>query len=129
METGCGCLLLLLLIGVGPIGWMILGGIFALILVINLILAFFPSPSPKNNFPVVPTIFLGHAPDDLDNLLMDLSRGGIRDPVTQELFKRGEKIHLCLTHRLAYHEDSWRHLGGKCSICGHSHNTKIYTLP
>ena len=83
-----------------------------------------PSPSsqsvPKN---------LEKVPDDLDNILQSLSQGEIKDPVTQETFRSGEKVYLCHTHRLAYHEDSWQEIGSICMVCGHNRNTRDYILP
>jgi hypothetical protein len=75
-----------------------------------------PSPSPP-------------VPDDLDNILMDLSNGEIKDPVTQEIFRPGEQVHLCHVHRLAYHEDSWTEMGCRCMVCGNPAHTKVYILP
>ena len=74
-----------------------------------------PSPSPP--------------PDDLNNILMDLSKGEIKDPVTQEIFRPGEKVYLCHVHRLGYHEDSWQEMGCKCMVCGNNAHTKEYTVP
>lgn len=74
-----------------------------------------PSPSPP--------------PDDLNNILMDLSNGEIKDPVTQEIFRPGEKVYLCHVHRLGYHEDSWQEMGCRCMVCGHNAHTKEYTVP
>jgi hypothetical protein len=67
--------------------------------------------------------------DDINNLLINLVKDDIRDPVSQEAFRPGQRIHLCLVHRLAYHEDSWQAVGYKCITCGHGSNTKVYTLP
>lgn len=68
-------------------------------------------------------------PDDIDNILMEITNGEIKDPVSQDIFHPEENIHFCLDHRLAYHEDSWQLMGFKCMVCGHSRNTKIYQLP
>ncbi|NET45197.1 hypothetical protein [Okeania sp. SIO2B3] len=68
-------------------------------------------------------------PDDLDNILQSLSQGEIKDPVTQETFRSGQKVYLCHTHRLAYHEDSWQEMGCRCMVCGHNRNTRDYILP
>ncbi|NEN89528.1 MAG: hypothetical protein F6K48_11720 [Okeania sp. SIO3H1] len=68
-------------------------------------------------------------PDDLDNILQSLSQGEIKDPVTQETFRSGEKVYLCHTHRLAYHEDSWQEMGCRCMVCGHNGNIRDYILP
>ncbi|GEM_PF-4100330 len=70
-----------------------------------------------------------HPPDDLDNLLVDISRGQIKDPVTQEIFQPGQKVYLCYTHRLAYHEDSWKEMGCKCMVCNHDRMVKAHILP
>ncbi|MEY3868371.1 MAG: hypothetical protein RLZZ338_2262 [Cyanobacteriota bacterium] len=78
------------------------------------------TPSPAPSSPV---------PDELNNILMDLSNGEIKDPVTQEIFRPGERVHLCHVHRLAYHEDSWTHIGCKCMNCGNHAQTKVYILP
>ena len=74
-----------------------------------------PSPSPP--------------PDDLNNILMDLSNGEIKDRVTQEIFRPGEKVYLCHVHRLGYHEDSWQEMGCRCMVCGNNAHTKEYTVP
>lgn len=68
-------------------------------------------------------------PDDLANILNDLSNGEIKDPVTQEIFRPGEKVYLCHVHRLAYHQDSWQEMGCRCMVCGNNAHTKDYTLP
>lgn len=67
--------------------------------------------------------------EDIQNTLIELSKGEIKDPVTQEVFRPGETVHLCLVHKLAYHEDSWKEIGCKCDSCGNDAQTKIYTLP
>jgi len=69
-----------------------------------------------------------NVPDDLDNILMYLRNGEIKDPVTQEIFRPGEQVYLCHSHRLAYHEDSWKEIGNKCIVCGSNTHTKMYTL-
>jgi len=68
-------------------------------------------------------------PDDLANILNDLSNGEIKDPVTQEIFRPGEKVYLCHVHRLAYHQDSWQEMGCRCMVCGNNAHSKDYTLP
>lgn len=68
-------------------------------------------------------------PDDLANILNDLSNGEIKDPVTQEIFRPGEKVYLCHLHRLAYHQDSWQEMECRCMVCGNNAHTKDYTLP
>lgn len=70
-----------------------------------------------------------HPPDDLDNLLVDISRGQIKDPVTLGIFQPGQKVYLCYTHRLAYHEDSWKEMGCKCMVCNHDRMVKAHILP
>lgn len=72
---------------------------------------------------------VANAPDDLSNILQDLSNGDIKDLVTQERFRPGERVYLCHIHRLAYHEDSWNEIGFKCTVCGHNKHTKEYTVP
>lgn len=67
-------------------------------------------------------------PDDLANILNDLSNGEIKDPVTQEIFRPGEKVYLCHLHRLAYHQDSWQEMDCRCMVCGNNAHTKDYTL-
>lgn len=67
-------------------------------------------------------------PDDLDNILRELSNGEIKDPVTQDIFCSGEKVYLCHVHRLAYHEDSWIEIGHKCMVCGNATHTKTHVL-
>jgi hypothetical protein len=69
-----------------------------------------------------------NVPDDLDNILMYLSKGEIKDPVTQEIFYAGETVYLCHRHRLAYHEDSWQEMGCKCMVCGNDAHTKVHIL-
>jgi hypothetical protein len=83
-----------------------------------------PSPSSQSA-----SQNLKKVPDDLDNILQSLSQGEIKDPVTQETFRPGEKVYLCHTHRLAYHEDSWQEMGSRCMVCGHDKNTRDYILP
>ena len=65
---------------------------------------------------------------ELNNILMDLSNGEIKDPVTQGIFRPGERVHLCHVHRLAYHEDSWTEMGCRCMVCGNPAYTKVYVL-
>ncbi|MEH1781769.1 MAG: hypothetical protein V7L26_22195 [Nostoc sp.] len=79
--------------------------------------------SASINFTVSPDI-----PDDLDNILRELSNGEIKDPVTQDIFCSGEKVYLCHVHRLAYHEDSWIEIGRKCMVCGNATHTKTHVL-
>ncbi len=79
-----------------------------------------PSPPPPINIPI---------PDDLDNILIEISQGEIKDPVTGEQFQPGQKVYLCHLHRLAYHEDSWEDNGYKCIHCQDDNKTKLYTLP
>ena len=80
--------------------------------------------------PVTQETFISPSvPDDIDNLLIDIGQGEIKDPVTQETFRPGEMVHLCLVHRLAYHEDSWREMGCQCMVCGNNAHTRVYTLP
>lgn len=67
-------------------------------------------------------------PDDIDNILRDLSNGEIKDPITQETFIPGDTVYLCHRHRLAYHEDSWNETERKCTDCGNGAHTKKYTL-
>jgi hypothetical protein len=69
------------------------------------------------------------APDDLENILQDISNGEIKDPITQEIFTPGETVYLCHRHRLGYHEDSWKEVGNQCIICGHSTHSKKYIVP
>ncbi|MBW4513464.1 MAG: hypothetical protein KME64_44470 [Scytonematopsis contorta HA4267-MV1] len=68
-------------------------------------------------------------PDDLENILQDISNGEIKDPITQEIFTPGETIYLCHHHRIGYHEDSWKEVGNQCIVCGSSVHSKRYTLP
>lgn len=68
-------------------------------------------------------------PDDIDNILKLLVTGEIKDYVTEKNFSPGEKVHFCRLHRLAYHEDSWRDIGCKCTLCGNAVHTGFYTLP
>ncbi len=77
-------------------------------------------PPPHVNFPI---------PDDINNILIEISKGEIKDPVTQEGFTPGQKVYLCHLHRFAYHEDSWQDNGYKCIQCGDGNKTKLYTLP
>ena len=75
------------------------------------------------------TVSPPNVPDDIDNILENLTKGEIKDPVTQEAFIPGETVYLCLSHRLAYHQDSWQEIGYKCICCNHSHHTEIYIIP
>jgi hypothetical protein len=68
-------------------------------------------------------------PDDINNILQDLSDGEIKDPITQEPFKPGDTVYLCHRHRLAYHQDSWDDRGRQCIDCKNDAHTKKYTLP
>lgn len=68
-----------------------------------------------------------NTPDDLDNILSDVI--GTKDPFTQEQFEPRQKVYLCRRHRLAYHEDTWREIGCKCTFCGNSTHTALYVLP
>ncbi|MDJ0717688.1 MAG: hypothetical protein QNJ54_26275 [Prochloraceae cyanobacterium] len=94
---------------------------------------FFPSSTRRysSNLTQSPTYTVSppNIPDDINNILENLAKGEIKDPVTQEAFTPGDKIYLCLSHRLAYHQDSWQEIGCKCISCNHSHHIKIYTLP
>ncbi|MCZ8247397.1 hypothetical protein [Microcystis sp.] len=136
-NSGCsgwlGIIYLLALIAWFPIGWIIL----AIIIVIGVISnnssngsrssggskSQSSSTSPSRNTPVVAF------PDDLHNILIDISQGEIRDMISQEPFRPGEKVYLCSVHRLAYHEDSWQYNNCQCSSCGHGNSTKAYTVP
>lgn len=68
-------------------------------------------------------------PEDAKEILENVAKGEIKDPVTQEIFKPGEKVYLCDIHLFAYHEDSWDEVGCKCMECGNDDNTKEYTVP
>ena len=81
--------------------------------------------SPSSTYTVSPP----DVPDDINNILENLTKGEIKDPVTQEPFSPGQKVYLCLSHKLAYHQDSWQEMGCKCISCNHSRHTKVYTLP
>lgn len=136
-NSGCsgwlGIIYLLALIAWFPIG----GIILAIIIVIGVISnnssngsrssggskSQSSSTSPSRNTPVVAF------PDDLHNILIDISQGEIRDMISQEPFRPGEKVYLCSVHRLAYHEDSWQYNNCQCSSCGHGNSTKAYTVP
>ena len=127
-NDGCsnfvGCIILIVLIATPPIGWIIL----VILMIVgaldnNSASTSTPSSSSSSNTPVVV------APDDLNNILIDISQGEIRDMISQETFHPGETVYLCLSHRLAYHEDSWQFNNCKCSVCGHRNNTKTYTVP
>ncbi|MCA2703336.1 MAG: hypothetical protein IM500_23920 [Microcystis sp. M179S2] len=136
-NSGCsgwlGIIYLLALIAWFPIGWIIL----AILIVIGAISnnssngsrssggskSQSSSTSPSRNTPVVAF------PDDLHNILIDISQGEIRDMISQEPFRPGEKVYLCSVHRLAYHEDSWQYNNCQCSSCGHGNSTKAYTVP
>ena len=134
-NSGCsgwlGIIYLLALIAWFPIGWIIL----AILIVIGAISNNSSSRNSSNsqsspstssslaNKNVVPI------PDDLNNILIDISQGEIRDMISQEPFRPGEKVYLCSVHRLAYHEDSWQYNNCQCSSCGHGNSTKAYTVP
>ncbi|MCL1471001.1 hypothetical protein [Argonema antarcticum] len=87
------------------------------------------SSSSSSNTSSSTSTILPDLPDDLNNILIDISSGEIKDPVTQEIFRPGEQVYLCYTHKLAYHEDSWREMGCKCMVCGNNAHTKLHTLP
>jgi len=104
--------------------------LLSLVTAINFLRSALPSNtilSSSNTSDSTYTAFLD-IPDDLDNILMEITNEGIRDPVSQDIFNSEEKIYFCLKHRLADHEDSWQEVGFKCMVCGHSRNTKIYQL-
>ncbi|MDJ0717687.1 MAG: hypothetical protein QNJ54_26270 [Prochloraceae cyanobacterium] len=85
--------------------------------------------SPNQSQSSTYTVSLANVPDDIDNILENLAKGEIKDPVTQEAFIPGETVYLCLSHRLAYHQDSWQEIGYKCICCNHSHHVEIYIIP
>lgn len=123
---GClGCfistIILIVLISIGPIGWIIL----VILGIIGAISNNSQSSSPTSS-PPEPKVII---PDDINNILMDLSQGEIKDMISQETFKPGEKVYFCSVHRLAYHEDSWQYIEHKCPVCSHGNNIKVYTVP
>ncbi|NCR65287.1 MAG: hypothetical protein GPJ15_02250 [Microcystis aeruginosa G11-06] len=134
-NSGCygwlGIIYLLALIAWFPIGWIILAIGFVIVAISNNSSSrnssnSQSSPSTSSSFAnknVVPI------PDDLNNILIDISQGEIRDMISQETFRPGEKVYLCSVHRLAYHEDSWQYNNCQCSSCGHGNSTKAYTVP
>lgn len=137
---GYGILLLLLLFSFGFVneGFWVLAVIglivFAFILSVNI--SRHSLQSPQSHQTTIdckpepsPPIILPNLPDDLDNLLKDLSNGEIKDPVTQDIFRPEEKVYLCHVHRLAYHEDSWKEMGCRCMVCDNNSHTKFYVLP
>lgn len=121
-NTGCvGCLsVILFLLGFSHYGWWILLGliIFSNWQALTMLHLLHPRTRP------IPPI-----PDDLDNILKDLSMGDIKDPITLDKFRPGETVYLCHVHRLAYHEDSWRSVGCQCDVCGNNSHIKQYTVP
>ena len=122
-NTGCvGCLsVILFLLGFSHYGWWILLG---LIIFSNWASSNnATSSSPPEPGPIPPI------PDDLDNILKDLSMGDIKDPITLDKFRPGETVYLCHVHRLAYHEDSWREMNCQCHVCGNNSHIKQYTVP
>ena len=102
--------------------------VFAVVMLLNAIGSSSSSSQPSSSSQTA-SKNLEIVPDDLDNILQSLSEGEIKDPVTQETFKPGQKVYLCRTHRLAYHEDSWESIGRKCTECGHDRSVRHYILP
>ena len=125
-NSGQGCLgcltFVFLLLGFVHPGWWIA----AFILWVNSNNSQPSTTTSSRSEPIPP---LDAPPDDLDNILMDLSNGEIKDPVTQEIFHPGEKVYLCHVHRLAYHEDSWTEMECRCMVCGNNAHTRFYILP
>jgi hypothetical protein len=64
---------------------------------------------------------------EIGDLLKDLI--GQKDSVNKKLFKRGEKIYLCVRCQSAYHEDSWESLGRSCQQCKAATKVREYNLP
>jgi hypothetical protein len=133
MKNFLGCLFILILLVTPPIGWIIL---FVLVLsnfVNNSSNTSSSSTNSSSSSTNTSTPRYTSAPpgtlEDVNNILIDISKGEIRDPYSQETFSPGQKIHFCLTHKLAYHEDSWQEMGQQCDVCRHGGNVKIYTLP
>lgn len=125
-NSGQGCLgcltFVFILLGFAHPGWWILA--FVLSCIANNANNSQPSTTTTSNPSPSPAV-----PDDLDNILMDLSNGEIKDPVTQEIFHPGEQVYLCHVHRLAYHDDSWTEMGCRCMVCGNNSHTRVYILP
>jgi hypothetical protein len=99
--------------------------------IVGAIIKLFQSSSTANTTnpeSIIFTVSQPDIPDDLDNILREISSGEIKDPVTQDVFCSGEKVYLCHVHRLAYHEDSWIEIGRKCMVCGNATHTKTHVL-
>jgi hypothetical protein len=131
-NSGCygwlGIIYLLALIAWFPIGWIII----AIIIVIGAISnnsSNGSSSSSSQSSSSSKSTSIAAPPDYLHNILIDISQGEIRDMISQETFRPGEKVYLCSVHRLAYHEDSWQYNNCQCSSCGHGNSTKAYTVP
>jgi hypothetical protein len=129
--SGCGCLLAIVfcILGFTYSGWWFVGVLIVLWLFGTANGSSSSSSSSSNNTTDSDSTLDRGVPEDIDNILIELSKGEIKDPVTQEVFRPGETVHLCLVHRLAYHEDSWREIDSKCMVCGNNAHTKTYTLP
>ncbi|MFB2876466.1 hypothetical protein [Floridanema aerugineum] len=128
-AKGCiGCLFyLFVFLGFGNPGWW--GVAFILWVIFRSLQSSSNTSSSSRNTSSSNSTIPADLPDDLNNILMDISSGEIKDPVTQEIFRPGEQVYLCHRHKLAYHEDSWREIGCQCIVCKNNAHTKLHTLP
>ncbi|MDS1345193.1 hypothetical protein [Planktothrix agardhii] len=131
--SGVGCIfcMILFVLGFSHYGWWILLGFILWASSNNSTSSSSNSSlnqSSQKNQDLATTVFAG-VPDDIDNILRELSMGDIKDPVTLDKFRPGETVYLCHVHRLAYHEDSWRSVGCQCDVCGNNSHVKQYTVP
>jgi len=123
--SGVGCIfcMILFVLGFSHYGWWIL--LLGLIIWASSNNATSSTQDPDD---LADKIF-GGVPDDIDNILKDLSMGDIKDPITLDKFHPGETVYLCHVHRLAYHEDSWREMNCRCHVCGNNSHIKQHTVP
>ena len=63
---------------------------------------------------------------NISDLLTNLV--GQKDRVSGEILQPGEKIYVCESCQLGYHQDSWEFLNKECEQCNFS-ISKLYTLP
>jgi len=119
---GCGCLSFIVAIIIAAFRFSLWLGTILLVIIIGFCIFVGVSDDKKSESEV-------QNPEDAKEILENVAKGEIKDPVTQEIFQPGEKVYLCDIHLLAYHEDSWDEVGCKCMECGNDDNTKEYTVP
>ena len=135
--SGCGCLSILFLIALpfynafGTLATIITGSvIILLIILVTTVNEKYENKNATENDilweELVEPSIIHFSNNSVEEVVKNLI--GQKDIVSSEVFQAGEKVYVCVSCQLGYHEDSWQFLNQACEQCKSS-NVKRCTLP